>query len=152
MLHGGSHERNRRAGSENVPAIVGLGAAAALAQKDRETSVEHLAYLTNKLRKGLHKHIDRIHENSKPEHSLPGTLNISFEYIEGESLILRLDMEGICVSTGSACTSGSMEPSHVLAALGLPPQLAQGTVRFSLGKDNTEAEINEVIEKVPKVC
>ena len=80
-----------------------------------------------------------------------GTLNISFEYIEGESLILRLDMEGICVSTGSACTSGSMEPSHVLAALGLQPQLAQGTVRFSLGKDNTETEIDEVIEKVPKI-
>ena len=151
LLHGGSHERNRRAGSENVPAIVGLGAAAALAQKSRETSVEHLEHLTNKLRKGLHEHIDHIHENSEPEHSLPGTLNISFEYIEGESLILRLDMEGICVSTGSACTSGSMEPSHVLAALGLPPKLAQGTVRFSLGKDNTEAEINEVIEKVPKV-
>ena len=151
LLHGGSHERNRRAGSENVPSIVGIGAAAALAKKDREANVEHLNQLTGKLRQGLHKGIDRIHENSDPENSLPGTLNISFEYIEGESLILRLDMEGICVSTGSACTSGSMEPSHVLAALGLPPQLAQGTVRFSLGKDNTEAEIDEVIEKVPKV-
>ena len=151
LLHGGSHERNRRAGSENVPSIVGIGAAAALAKKNREANVEHLNHLTGKLRQGLHEGIDRIHENSDPENSLPGTLNISFEYIEGESLILRLDMEGICVSTGSACTSGSMEPSHVLAALGLPPQLAQGTVRFSLGKDNTEAEIDEVIEKVPKV-
>ena len=151
LLHGGSHERNRRAGSENVPSIVGIGEAAALAKKDREASVEHLNQLTGKLRQGLHEGIDYIHENSDPENSLPGTLNISFEYIEGESLILRLDMEGICVSTGSACTSGSMEPSHVLAALGLPPQLAQGTVRFSLGKDNTEAEIDEVIEKVPKV-
>ena len=151
LLHGGSHERNRRAGSENVPSIVGIGAAAALAKKNREANLEHLNHLTGKLRQGLHEGIDRIHENSDPENSLPGTLNISFEYIEGESLILRLDMEGICVSTGSACTSGSMEPSHVLAALGLPPQLAQGTVRFSLGKDNTEAEIDEVIEKVPKV-
>ena len=151
LLHGGSHERNRRAGSENVPSLVGLGKAAALAKKDRELNVEHLNRLTGKLRKGLHEGIDYIHENSNPENSLPGTLNISFEYIEGESLILRLDMEGICVSTGSACTSGSMEPSHVLAALSLPPQLAQGTVRFSLGKDNTEAEIDEVIEKVPKV-
>ena len=151
LLHGGSHERNRRAGSENVPSIVGIGEAAALAKKDREGNVEHLNQLTGKLRQGLHEGIDYIHENSDPENSLPGTLNISFEYIEGESLILRLDMEGICVSTGSACTSGSMEPSHVLAALGLPPQLAQGTVRFSLGKDNTEAEIDEVIEKVPKV-
>ena len=151
LLHGGSHERNRRAGSENVPSIVGIGQAAALAQKDREANVEHLNQLTGKLRQGLHEGIDYIHENSDPENSLPGTLNISFEYIEGESLILRLDMEGICVSTGSACTSGSMEPSHVLAALGLQPRLAQGTVRFSLGKDNTEAEIDEVIEKVPKV-
>ena len=151
LLHGGSHERNRRAGSENVPAIVGIGQAAALAKKDREANVEHLNRLTDKLRQGLHEGISSIHGNSDPENSLPGTLNISFEYIEGESLILRLDMEGICVSTGSACTSGSMEPSHVLAALGLPPKLAQGTVRFSLGKDNTEAEIDEVIEKVPKV-
>ncbi|MYE90020.1 cysteine desulfurase NifS [Candidatus Poribacteria bacterium] len=151
LLHGGSHERNRRAGSENVPSIVGIGEAAALAKKDREVNVEHLNYLTGKLREGLHKEIDYIHENSDSENCLPGTLNISFEYIEGESLILRLDMEGICVSTGSACTSGSMEPSHVLAALGLQPQLAQGTVRFSLGKDNTEAEIDEIIEKVPKV-
>lgn len=151
LLHGGSHERNRRAGSENVPAIVGIGQAAVLAKKDREANIEHLNQLTGKLRQGLHEGIDYIHDNSDPKNSLPGTLNISFEYIEGESLILRLDMEGICVSTGSACTSGSMEPSHVLAALGLPPQLAQGTVRFSLGKDNTEAEIDEVIEKVPKV-
>ena len=149
LLHGGSHERNRRAGSENVPSIVGLGKAAAFAKKDRETNVSHLKKLTGKLRQGLHERVNYIHENSNPENSLPGTLNISFEYIEGESLILRLDMEGICVSTGSACTSGSMEPSHVLAALGLPPQLAQGTVRFSLGKDNTETEIDEVIEKVP---
>ena len=151
LLHGGSHERNRRAGSENVPSIVGLGEAAALAKKEREANVEHLEQLTDKLRQGLHERINYIHENSDPENSLPGTLNISFEYIEGESLILRLDMEGICVSTGSACTSGSMEPSHVLAALGLPPRLAQGTVRFSLGKDNTEAEIDEVIDKVPKI-
>ena len=95
--------------------------------------------------------LDGLHENGHPEHCLPGTLNISFEFVEGESLILRLDMEGICVSTGSACTSGSMEPSHVLAALGLQPQLAQGTVRFSLGRDNTDAEIDGVIEKVPVI-
>ena len=107
--------------------------------------------MTDKLRRGLHQRLDKIYENSHPEHCLPGTLNISFEFVEGESLILRLDMEGICVSTGSACTSGSMEPSHVLAALGLSPQLAQGTVRFSLGKDNTQGEIDEVIDKVPAI-
>lgn len=151
LLHGGTHERNRRAGSENVPAIVGLGVAAALAKKHRESHSQHLNLLTDKLRRGLHQRLDKIYENSHPEHCLPGTLNISFEFVEGESLILRLDMEGICVSTGSACTSGSMEPSHVLAALGLSPQLAQGTVRFSLGKDNTQDEIDEVIEKVPAI-
>ena len=151
LMHGGSHERNRRAGSENVPAIVGLGAAAQIAKTNREIYVGHLDRLTQKLRDGLHKRLDGLYENGHPDHCLPGTLNISFEFVEGESLILRLDMEGICVSTGSACTSGSMEPSHVLAALGLRPQLAQGTVRFSLGRDNTEVEIDEVIEKVPEI-
>ena len=151
LMHGGSHERNRRAGSENVPAIVGFGVAAQVAKKNRETYAEHLSRLTQKLRNGLHENLDRLCENGHPEHCLPGTLNISFEFVEGESLILRLDMEGICVSTGSACSSGSMEPSHVLAALGLRPQLAQGTVRFSLGRDNTETEIDEVIEKVPTI-
>ena len=151
LLHGGTHERNRRAGSENVPAIVGMGVAAALAKEHRESYSQHLNRLTGKLRAGLHERLDNVYENSHPDYCLPGTLNISFEFIEGESLILRLDMEGICVSTGSACTSGSMEPSHVLAALGLSPRVAQGTVRFSLGKDNTQDEIEEVIEKVPAI-
>lgn len=151
LIHGGTHERNRRAGSENVPAIVGMGAAAALAKKHRESYSQHLNRLTTKLRTGLHERLTNVYANSHPEYCLPGTLNISFEFVEGESLILRLDMEGICVSTGSACTSGSMEPSHVLAALGISPQLAQGTVRFSLGKDNTQDEIEEVVEKVPAI-
>ena len=151
LVHGGSHERNRRAGSENVPAIVGLGAAADLAKQEQSTYAQHLDSLTQQLREGLDTHIDRLHYNGHPDHCAPGTLNVSFENVEGESLILRLDMEGICVSTGSACTSGSMEPSHVLAALGLPPRLAQGTVRFSLGRNTTEAEIDAVIAKLPKV-
>ena len=151
LVHGGAHERNRRAGSENVPAIVGLGTAADLAQQEQNTYAQHLDALTQRLREGLDANIDRLHYNGHPDHCAPGTLNVSFESVEGESLILRLDMEGICVSTGSACTSGSMEPSHVLAALGLPPRLAQGTVRFSLGRNTTEAEIDEVIAKLPKV-
>ena len=151
LVHGGSHERNRRAGSENVPAIVGLGIAADLAKQEQNTYAQHLNALTQRLREGLDAHIDRLHYNGHPDHCAPGTLNVSFESVEGESLILRLDMEGICVSTGSACTSGSMEPSHVLAALGLPPRLAQGTVRFSLGRNTTEAEIDAVISKLPKV-
>lgn len=151
LVHGGSHERNRRAGSENVPAIVGLGVAAELAKQERDDYVQHLNKLTLRLRNGLDAHIDRLHYNGHPEYCAPGTLNVSFEAVEGESLILRLDMEGVCVSTGSACTSGSMEPSHVLAALGLPPRLAQGTVRFSLGRNTTEEEIDTVIAKLPKV-
>ena len=151
LVHGGAHERNRRAGSENVPAIVGLGTAADLAKQEQSAYAQHLDALTQRLREGLDAHIDRLHYNGHPDHYAPGTLNVSFEAVEGESLILRLDMEGICVSTGSACTSGSMEPSHVLAALGLPPRLAQGTVRFSLGRNTTEAEIDEVIAKLPKV-
>ena len=151
LVHGGAHERNRRAGSENVPAIVGLGVAAELAKQEQDAYAEHLNALTCRLREGLDTHIDRLHYNGHPDHCAPGTLNVSFEDVEGESLILRLDMEGICVSTGSACTSGSMEPSHVLAALGLPPRLAQGTVRFSLGRHTTEAEIDAVITKLPKV-
>ena len=151
LVHGGAHERNRRAGSENVPAIVGLGVAAEQAKQERPHYTKHLTALTDRLREGLDTHIDRLHYNGHPDHCAPGTLNVSFESVEGESLILRLDMEGICVSTGSACTSGSMEPSHVLSALGLPPRLAQGTVRFSLGRDTTEAEIDTVIAKLPKV-
>ena len=151
LVHGGSHERNRRAGSENVPAIVGLGIAAELAKQERDEYAEHLSKLTHRLREGLNLNIERLHYNGHPEYCAPGTLNVSFESVEGESLILRLDMEGICVSTGSACTSGSMEPSHVLAALGLPPRLAQGTVRFSLGRNTTEDEIDTVIAKLPKV-
>ncbi len=151
LVHGGSHERNRRAGSENVPAIVGLGVSAQLAKQEREGYVQHLDTMTNRLRNGLDACIDRLHYNGHPEFCVPGTLNVSFESVEGESLILRLDMEGICVSTGSACTSGSMEPSHVLAALGVPPRLAQGTVRFSLGRNTTTAEIDTVIAKLPRV-
>ncbi|MYF98995.1 cysteine desulfurase NifS [Candidatus Poribacteria bacterium] len=151
LVHGGSHERNRRAGSENVPAIVGLGVASELSRKERDDYTQHLYKLTKRLRDGLDANIDRLHYNGHPEYCVPGTLNVSFESVEGESLILRLDMEGICVSTGSACTSGSMEPSHVLAALGLPPRLAQGTVRFSLGRNNTEEEIDTVITKLPNV-
>lgn len=151
LVHGGSHERNRRAGSENVPAIVGLGVASELAKQERDAYTQRLNKLTHRLRDGLDAHIERLHYNGHPEYCAPGTLNVSFESVEGESLILRLDMEGICVSTGSACTSGSMEPSHVLAALGLPPRLAQGTVRFSLGRRTTEAEIDTVIAKLPKV-
>jgi len=151
LLHGGHHERNRRAGTENVPQIVGLGKACELAKMRLGTEGERLWQLTEKLRIGLHEKLDFVHQNGHPEKRLPGTLNLSFEFIEGEGLILNLDMLGICVSTGSACTSGSLEPSHVLTAMGAPPELAHGSVRFSLGAENTEEEVNYALEAIPTI-
>jgi cysteine desulfurase len=150
-IHGGAQEGDRRAGTENVPAIVGFGKAAEIALKQMDREGEQIRALTNKLRCGLHRQLDLIYENTPPEEArrLPGTLNISFDYVDGESLILGLNMQGICVSSGSACNSGTSEPSHVLRALGLPAQLAMGSVRFSLGRDNTDAEIDHVLEVVP---
>ncbi|MBM3242348.1 cysteine desulfurase NifS [Candidatus Poribacteria bacterium] len=151
LLHGGHHERNRRAGTENVPGIVGLGKAAELAKKNLESERKHLWMLTEKLRVGIQEKIEFVRQNGPIESRLPGTLNFSFEFIEGEGLILSLDMHGICVSTGSACTSGSLEPSHVLTAMGLSAEIAHGSVRFSLGRDNTEEEIDYVLEVLPNV-
>jgi cysteine desulfurase len=151
LLHGGHHERNRRAGTENVPGIVGLGKAAELAKKNLESERKHLWTLTEKIRVGIQEKIEFVRQNGHPEQRLPGTLNFSFEFIEGESLILSLDMHGICVSTGSACTSGSLEPSHVLTAMGLSAEIAHGSVRFSLGRDNTQEEIDYVLEVLPNV-
>ena len=151
LILGGSHERNRRAGTENVPGIVGLGTAAALASERMDADTRHLHQLTLRLERGLQDRIRGIHINTDPKHRAPGTLNLSFEGIEAESLILALDLEGICVSSGSACTSGSLEPSHVLQAIGLPPRLAQGTLRFSLGKQNTEDQIDHTVEVVSRL-
>ena len=151
LIHGGHHERNRRAGTENVPNIVGLGKGCELAKKRLDTESEHLWQLTEKLRVGLQEQLEKVHQNGHPQKRLPGTLNLSFEFIEGESLILNLDMQGICVSTGSACTSGSLEPSHVLTSMGLPPEVAHGSVRFSLGGGNTEEEVNYALETIPPI-
>jgi len=151
LFHGGHHERNRRAGTENTPNIVGLGKACELAKSRLGAEGERLWQLTEKLRTGLQEKLDFVHQNGHPEKRLPGTLNLSFEFIEGESLILNLDMQGICVSTGSACTSGSLEPSHVLTSMGIPPELAHGSVRFSLGANNTEEEIDYALETIPPI-
>lgn len=149
LLHGGHHERNRRAGTENVPGIVGLGKAAEIAKKEMESEREHLWTLTEKLSSGIQEKIEFVRQNGHPEQRLPNTLNFSFQFIEGEGLILSLDMHGISVSTGSACTSGSLEPSHVLTAMGLSAEIAHGSLRFSLGRDNTEEEIDYVLEVLP---
>lgn len=150
LIHGGHHERNRRGGTENVAGIVGFGKAAEIAMRDMDKEIEHLKALKDRLEAGLGK-IPHIKINGHIEKRLPNTSNISFEFVEGESLLLNLDMKGIAASSGSACTSGSLEPSHVLVSMGLSHELSHGSVRFSLGKSNTVEEIDYLIEIMPPI-
>lgn len=149
-MHGGHHEMNKRAGTENVPGIVGIGKAAELAKKDISEE-DKIKDLRDYLYKGITSNIEDVRLNGNPEKRLPNTLNISFTYLEGESIILNLDMEGIAVSTGSACTSGTLEPSHVLTAMGVDAVNTQGSVRFSLGRYNTKEDMDYVIETLPPI-
>lgn len=151
ILHGGHHEKNRRAGTENVSGIVGLGKACEIAKRDIEQEIKNLTYLRDKLWKGISEKIDNVQLNGHPEKRLPNTLNVSFKYIEGESILLNLDLKGVAVSTGSACTSGTLEPSHVLEAMGVDPVFSQGAIRFSLGRENTEEEIDYVVNILPEI-
>jgi len=151
ILFGGHHEKRRRAGTENVPGIIGFAKAVELVSENMELSNNKMLFLRNKLEKGIMSSISHVRLNGHPTERLPSTLNVSFEFVEGESLVLSLDMEGVAVSSGSACTSGSLEPSHVLLAMGVPPGVAQGSVRFSLGRDNTEAEMDYVLEVLPGI-
>ena len=151
FVHGGAQEQNRRAGTENIAAIVGMGEAAEIATRDLQKNSDGITKLTNRLRNGLKGKIEDICENGHSKYIDPGTLSISFKSVSGEMLLMRLDMEGICASSGSACASGSVEPSHVLAKLGLPPEVAQSTVRFSVGITNTEEQIDETIQKVTEI-
>ncbi|HBE72645.1 MAG TPA: cysteine desulfurase NifS [candidate division Zixibacteria bacterium] len=148
LVHGGGHERSRRAGTENVAGIVGLGEAAQLAMDGREQECKKLAELRDRLWRGIQSAIPEVRRNGHPDKTLPGTLSVCFRYIEGESVLLMLDMKGIACSSGSACTSGSLEPSHVLAAMGVPVEEAQGSVRFSLGRDNTGDEVDRAVEVI----
>jgi cysteine desulfurase len=138
LAHGGSHERGLRAGTENVPGIVGLAKAIELATASLDEEAARLAALTRKLEEGILASVPDVTVNGHPSERLPGTLNVALHFIEGESVVLDLDMEGIAVSTGSACTTDSAEPSHVLSAMGVPPNVAQGSVRFGLGRSTTE--------------
>ncbi|MEA1965082.1 MAG: cysteine desulfurase NifS [Candidatus Aerophobetes bacterium] len=151
LIHGGHHERNRRAGTENVPGIVGLGKACELAVKEMTSEGRRLKVLRNRLYEGLSEQIEEIVLNGHPQNRLPGILNICIKYVEGESMLINLDLEGICASSGSACTSGSLEPSHVLLAMGIPPEIAHGSLRFSLGEDTTKEDIDRVIEVLPPI-
>lgn len=151
LIHGGHHERNRRAGTENVPGIVGLGKAAQLCMNTMEEESQRLWFLTEKLKTGILDRVRSARQNGHPTERIPGILNISFDSIEGDGIILSLDLEGVCVSSGSACASGSLEPSHVLQAMGLRRELSHGAVRFSLGRHSTEEEVNRVVELLPGI-
>lgn len=148
-MHGGGQEQKRRAGTENVAGIVGLGKAIELAAENLENHNERMKKMRDSLLAGVLE-IPSCRLNGHPEKRLADNLNFSFEYIEGESLLLMLDQMGICCSTGSACSSGSLEPSHVLRAIGLPPEIAQGSLRLTLGDENSEEDIDYVLEVLPE--
>jgi len=151
MLHGGHQERNVRPGTENVPAIAGFGAAARLAMKLRAEETARVRSLRDRLERGLLGLVSGSRANGAGAERLPGTASISFEGLDGETLLVNLDLEGIYASTGSACTAGSVEPSHVLLALGLPERLARATVRFSVGRFTTLQEIDHALSEIPPI-
>ena len=151
FMLGGHQEAGRRAGTENVPGIVGLGKACELAAANLEEENGKVKILRDKLESALLKKCSDCRLNGDTEDRLPNTCNVSFEYIEGEAILLMLDKYGICASSGSACTSGSLEPSHVLRAMGVPFTAAHGSIRFSLSRYNTEEEVDYTIEKMPAI-
>jgi cysteine desulfurase len=151
ILTGGKHERNRRAGTENVPAIAGLGVAAAEARGKLADEATRVAALRDRLEAGILGAVPGTAVNGAPGSRVPNTTNISFDRVEAESLLIALDLEGIAVSTGSACSSGTLEPSHVLRAMGLPAHRTQNSLRFSLGLFSTADEVDRVIEVLPRL-
>jgi len=151
FMLGGHQEGGRRAGTENVPGIIGLGKACELAAENLEAENSKVKSLRDKLEKAILQKCPDCRLNGDTDNRLPNTSNISFEYIEGEAILLMLDKYGICASSGSACTSGSLEPSHVLRAMGVPFTAAHGSIRFSLSRYNTEEEVDYTIEKLPPI-
>ena len=151
LVHGGHQEQGRRGGTENTLGIIGLGKAIEVAREEMEAETSRVRVLRDRLETGITKSIDDIRINGHPTERLPGTLNVSFKFIEGESILYRLAGLGIAVSTGSACSSGSLEPSHVLLAMKLPHEEAHGSIRFSLGLNSTEEDVDYVLEHLPRV-
>ncbi|NJC87096.1 MAG: cysteine desulfurase NifS [Desulfuromonas sp.] len=151
FMHGGHQERNRRAGTHNVAAIVGLGKACELAMAERESTCARVKELRDRLERGIFARVPQVKLNGHPAERLANTLNVSFAWIEGESLLLNLDMKGIAASSGSACTSGSLEPSHVLGAMCVEVTLAHSSTRFSLGPDTTVEDVDYVLEVLPPI-
>jgi cysteine desulfurase len=151
MLHGGSHERSRRAGTENVPGIVGLGKAAELAREALERGdLARMAEMRDRIEQKILSEIEATGVNGEGAPRVPNTTNIHFDYIDGEALVIALDLKGLAVSTGAACSSGAIEPSHVLTAMGLPPEIARASLRFSLGKQNTPEDVQFALDLVPQ--
>jgi len=150
-MHGGSQENGKRSSTLNVPGIVGLGKAAEIAQKEMKTEYQKITKLRNRLRDTILKRVDGIHLNGSPDKRLPNNLHISIENVEGESLLMNLDLEGIAASSGSACSSKSTEPSHVLTALGLSPEMARGSLRITLGRFTTEQDVDSVSDALVRI-
>jgi len=151
VMHGGEQEYGLRASTENVPSIVGFGTAAAIAHSELDREAKQLIPLRNKLIEGLLKNIDGIRLNGHQTQRLPNNVNISIKFVEGEAMLRNLDREGIAASTGSACSSGKQEPSHVLLAMGAPCGVNYGSIRFTLGRDTTDKEIERVLEILPSI-
>ena len=152
LFYGGRHERSRRAGTENLPGIVGLGKAAEIARTGfADGSVAQLAALRDRLENTVLENIEQVAVNGGGAARTPNTSNISFDCIEGEAMVIALDLKGLSVSTGAACSSGAIEPSHVLTAMGLSADRARGSIRFSLGKQNTAEDVEFALELIPQV-
>jgi len=151
LIHGGAQERQRRAGTENVPGIVGFGKAVEIAMATMEDRKKKEIYLRDKLMKRVLAEIPYVRVNGDRSRRLPNNVNFSFQFIEGESLLIMLDMNNICASSGSACTSGSLDPSHVLLAIGLPHEIAHGSLRLTLSEENTEEEIDYTVDKIKEI-
>jgi cysteine desulfurase len=151
LAHGGHHEKSRRAGTENVPGIVGLAKALEIAHSDMQEEEKRLKNLTETFYKKVTERIPDVFMNGHPVLRIPNTMNLSFKGVEGESIILNLDLKGIGVASGSACTSGSLEPSHVLSAMRVPGDLAQSSLRFSFGRSNTMQDVDYVVELLPEI-
>jgi cysteine desulfurase len=150
MLYGGSHERSRRAGTENVPGIVALGKAAEIAKEASDRGdLTQMAAMRDRLQERILSQVETIGVNGEGAPRVPNTTNIHFDCIEGEALVIALDLKGLAVSTGAACSSGAIEPSHVLTAMGLPPEQARASLRFSLGKQNTEEDVEFALSLIP---
>ncbi|MGB4614430.1 MAG: cysteine desulfurase NifS [Limnochordia bacterium] len=150
LIQGGGHENRRRAGTENVPGIVGMAKALELAAAEREVVTPRIQKLRDRLLEGI-LNIPHTRLNGSRTERLPNNINVSIEFIEGESLLLNLDLKGIAASSGSACTSGSLDPSHVLLAIGLSHEVAHGSLRLTLGRDNTDADVDSVLETLPPI-